>query len=76
MKKAWHIWLKISKSFMNFGANIALIFIYIVLIIPLGYFLRLFYNRNLLGHGYNENNDSYWVKHTKTVKDMNWAREQ
>ena len=76
MKYFWKQWLKITKKIASFFATIILTIVYYIIIVPIGFFLRLVYKEQLLGHGNTIKTNSYWTKKTNRKQDLKWAKEQ
>lgn len=76
MKNLWVKWLTLSKKLVNIPANVILTVFYVIFILPFSIILKVFFKHVLLGHGYYQNYESFWVKKRKIEQDLSWAKQQ
>lgn len=76
MKTIWQEWTKITKIFAKRVANVVLLIIFIILIIPVSIFLKLFFKHALLGHTASVQKNTYWKKRQKIKQDLLFAKHQ
>ena len=64
--------MSLAKKFGNVQANILLSVVYLIIIIPLGFYFKLTGKFQING----VRNSSYWLLRKKVKQDMSWARKQ
>lgn len=76
MKNFWQKWQKITKKIVSVQATVLLTIVYSILIIPLGFFLKLFSKDILLGHRYSKKPHTFWIPVKKIKQDKAFAEGQ
>jgi hypothetical protein len=76
MKAFWRNWLALSKKIVYFQTDILLTIIYYIFVVPLGFIMKIYFKKILLGHGHNTKLKSYWSKRADVKHDISWAKEQ
>lgn len=76
MKNSWSKWKIISQKVTSFQATVVLTILYIIFLLPLSFFLRLFFKQVLLGNIHKKNKDTFWIKRKKVHYDISWAKKQ
>lgn len=65
----------VNKS-VSVQAYLVLSIVYIVLIMPLGFFLQVFFKNTVLKDIYPHKKTTYWVSRKKQQYNLTWAKKQ
>lgn len=76
MKKTWRSWKKIAEKVGSIQATIIFGAIFILIIIPLSFVLRMVNPTILRGSRFNARKGSYWSKIKKKKFNLEFARKQ
>jgi len=76
MIHTWQAWLKFSKKVVGIQASIFFGLIFLVIVTPLSYFLRIVAPAIFKGSNSREEKKTHWHKIRKTNYDLDFARRQ
>lgn len=75
MGHLWKTWKKVIKNVANFETNLALTIIFLILMVPSSFIIKIFFNDFLKKLGFRDRGGRYWQKRPKFKQDLSWAKK-
>lgn len=75
MGHLWKTWKKVLKNVANFQTNLTLTIIFLILILPASFIIKMFFSDFLKKLGFRGREGKYWQKRPKLKQDLSWAKK-